>query len=87
MSYVHKCGKTIKDSAYHCNGCHDSFIGLTAFDAHRIYESKESEKRICFMDIASDPYEAGSKQFWADAEGYWHLGKKMTDEEKKAIWG
>lgn len=84
-SYVHvKCGKRVKDSAYHCAACHRSFIGLSAFDGHRVADGKQG---YCEMDIAADPYTATYKQFWIDEEGYWHRGQKMTDEQKAEIWG
>lgn len=78
-SYTHRCGKTVPDTGYHCAGCHETFRGLTAFDAHRV-DFK------CVIEPVKDPYATG-KGFWLDGKGLWHIGKKMTDEEKKEVWG
>lgn len=75
-----KCKKRMPNSAFHCSTCHDSFAGLTAWDAHRV----EGE---CKITIAADPYAAGTKEFWVDDRGVHHLGRKLTAEESAAIWG
>jgi hypothetical protein len=75
-----KCNKRIPGSAYHCSTCHDSFSGLTAWDAHRV----DGE---CIVQIAADPFTAEKKEFWLDGAGVYHLGRKLTEEEKVAIWG
>lgn len=75
-----KCGKRMPNSAYHCSTCHESFSGLTAWDAHRA----DGE---CQWTESLDPYTTGPKEFWRDEKGVFHLGRKLTDEEKKEIWG
>ena len=84
-----KCGKTFPASATagHCAVCCETFIGLTAFDMHRVGLPGGPDRR-CELQ----PYESVSKRgtpvygHWKDADGYWHFGKKITEEEKARLW-
>lgn len=82
-----KCGKTFPagNQAGHCASCCQTFIGNTAFENHRIGEHGTPDRRC-----AIQPYETvgddGKSRYghWKDDRGYWHHGRKLTDEDKKA---
>ena len=88
--YHPKCGKTFPggSQAGHCGSCCETFIGLVAFEAHRVGSHSENT-RHCQMQ----PYETTSDEgktiygHWQDDRGYWHHGKRLTKDEKEAIWG
>ena len=75
-----KCGKTFPNSSRvgHCGGCHETFVGLGAFDQHRIGQGKERRCLDLFDGIA---------EFWQDDRGFWHFGAKLTEEQKETMWG
>lgn len=83
------CGKTFPggDGSGHCSGCCETFIGLAAFDAHRV--GAHGVDRRCEVQ----PYEAtgedGKTRYghWQDGRGYWHYGKRLTKEERAEIFG
>lgn len=50
--------------AGHCGGCHETFIGLGAFDAHRV--GPHGPERRCEVTVAH----------WADKSGHWHIGER-----------
>lgn len=78
-SYLHRCGKRVPNSAYHCGGCHETFIGLGAFDRHR-------KRGACIIEpVSKDPFVDSG--FWVDGDGYWHSGKRMTAEEIEERFG
>ena len=52
-------------SAGHCGGCHNTFIGLGSFDAHRVGAHGTPERRCEITD-----------KHWTDKNGYWHIGKR-----------
>ena len=62
----HKCGATFPNSSRHghCSGCCRTFVGLAAFDAHRV--GKHGVDRRCEI----------REQHWQDAKGYWHYGPR-----------
>lgn len=60
------CGEHFPNAATigHCSGCCRTFVGLGAFDAHRV--GKHGVDRRC---------EIGEKH-WQDKKGYWHIGQR-----------
>lgn len=75
------CGKTFPNGsrAGHCSGCCETFIGLTAFEKHRIGDHN--------VDRRCDTLTDGENGYWLDESGYWHHGPKLTDEQKAKMWG
>jgi len=75
-----KCGKTFPHNsrAGHCGGCCETFIGMGAFEKHRIGE--HGTDRRCAELVEEE------NRFWQDKDGYWHFGPKLTEEEKKKLW-
>lgn len=51
----------------HCAACHQTFMGIYTWDAHR----RDGE---C-LDPETEPKE---RQWWQDAKGYWHRGERDT---------
>lgn len=81
------CGKTYpsNNTAGHCAACHETFIGLSAFDAHRIGE--HGNNRRCEIQPYETPTETGTRYgHWQDKRGYWHHGRKLTAAEKDKLW-
>ena len=74
-----KCGKQFpaNNTHGHCASCHETFVGLAAFDAHWL---GTSDDRQCW------PPEDLKGQWWRDDHGYWHKGPKLTEEQKATIW-
>jgi hypothetical protein len=72
-----KCGKSFPggNRAGHCAACCETFIGAVAFDAHRT--GQQGIDRRCELTAAH----------WQDESGYWHVGEKLTDEQKAKMWG
>lgn len=72
-----KCGKSYPggSSAGHCSGCCETFIGLAAFEAHR--RGEHGVDRRCEI----------TDKHWTDDRGYWHVGAKLTEEQKEKMWG
>lgn len=83
------CGKSFPEGsrAGHCAACHETFVGGAGFDNHRVGKHGTPDRR-CEIK----PYETVNEQgvtiygHWQDDRGYWHYGKQLTDEEKKAIF-
>lgn len=76
-----KCGKRYpaNNTHGHCAACCETFVGLTAFDAH-----------IGENGCQIKPYKVeGRKSYghWLDEKGFYHYGKKLTEEEKRSLWG
>jgi len=71
-----KCGKSYPGTktAGHCSGCCETFIGLGAFEKHRIGE--HGKDRRCEI----------TKDHWTDDRSYWHIGAKLTNEQKAELW-
>ena len=71
-----KCGKQFPNGnrAGHCAACCETFIGLTAFEAHRVGE--HGTDRRCELQ----------PKHWQDENGYWHHGDKLTEEQKAQMW-
>lgn len=70
------CGKTWEQAGNksgHCSGCHETFYGLTAFDAHR-------KHGVCLPQ----PYPGA---WWVDDDGQHHRGERMTAEQIAERWG
>lgn len=83
-----KCQKQFPNNnrTGHCSACCRTFVGLASFDAHRVGENADT--RRCEIQ----PYETTTDRgvrygHWEDAHGYWHHGRKLTKDEKAAIWG
>ena len=79
MLIVHpKCGKQFpsNNTHGHCGSCHETFVGLAAFDGH--WHTIDGERQ-CVPP-------AGLKSYWQDASGYWHKGRQLTQEERDRIW-
>lgn len=75
-----KCGKTFpsNNTHGHCGSCHETFVGLTAFDAHWI--TNDQGERVCVSpDTLKGPW-------WKDAAGHWHKGERLTKEQREKIW-
>jgi hypothetical protein len=72
-----KCGKRFPNGsrAGHCAGCCETFIGNTAFEAHRAGEHGTPERRC----------EIGPNH-WQDDRGHWHVGPRLTEEQKAKMW-
>lgn len=71
------CGKTWEqkgNKSGHCSDCHEVFYGLSAFDKHR----KEMTCR--------DPLTLKG-EWWQDEDQQWHCGRRLSEAEKKEIWG
>ena len=86
-----KCGRRFPSGnrAGHCAACCETFIGQTAFEAHRVGEHGV-DRRCIDLIAAADAYEMGEENaapFWTDERGYWHHGAKLTDEQKAALYG
>lgn len=64
------------NSIGHCSKCHETFVGNTAFDTH--FRRHEDGTTYC------PPLEG---DWWQDDRGYWHKGKRLTEEQKQRIWG
>jgi hypothetical protein len=72
-----KCGKSYPGgpTAGHCSGCCETFIGLGAFEKHRVGD--HGPDRHC--EITAD--------HWTDNRGFYHVGAKLTAERKLKMWG
>lgn len=72
-------------SACHCSSCHETFIGITFFDAHR---NQYGERGRCLdpatITVTTGPRTGEPLMFFRD--GYWR-GPEMTDEQKLARFG
>ena len=83
-----KCGKTFPggDGSGHCPSCCETFIGLTAYDAHRV--GAHGEDRRCEIQ----PYELtdddGKTRYghWMDERGYYRHGRRLTKDERAELW-
>lgn len=85
-----KCGKTFPggDGSGHCSGCCETFIGLGAFEAHRV--GSHGEDRRCEIQ----PYTSYAPEYphtiryghWNDERGYWHYGRRLTKAEVAERW-
>lgn len=72
MSYTHRaCGKTLSNTAQHCAECHETFVGTSAGDAHRVGPHETGRRCLTVEEIL-----AHKKQFWRDERGYWHMGAR-----------
>lgn len=62
------CGTVFPNShrVGHCGkgGCHETFVGLTAFDAHRV--GQHGVNRRCEI----------REKHWQDDRGFWHYGPR-----------
>lgn len=68
--------------------CHETFVGITAFDGHR-RTADDGVTRICVIQPYETVQESGKISYghWLDSDGYYHYGQQMTDERKKELWG
>lgn len=85
-----KCGKQFPGSntAGHCANCCETFMGLNAFEMHRIGEHGTPE-RCCEIQPTETIGDDGKTRYghWADERGYWHYGRRQTKEEIAARFG
>lgn len=75
------CGKTWDqrgNKSGHCSGCHDTYYGITAFDAH---QRLENDRIICSRPDTTS--KGRPIPWWQDNDGQWHMGERMTDEQKR----
>ena len=75
--YHPKCGKRFPggNQAGHCAACCETFIGLGAFEAHRVGTHTPDTRRC---ELQPD--------HWQDERGYWHHGQRLTEEQKAKLW-
>lgn len=64
----------------HCGHCHETFYGITAFDKH--YTLSDNDGPM----LCREPVEVEDK-WWSDDDGQWHVGRRLSEEEKARIWG
>ena len=79
------CGKSWKqkgNKSGHCGNCHDTYYGITAFDAHqRLVDGRI----VCRRDETTSTGRV--LPWWQDDDAQWHIGERMTEEQKrKAGW-
>ena len=69
------CHHTIPagQSPCHCAGCHETFIGLTAFDHHR--------SAFTCHDPATITTKPGEPGFSRDHDGNWHWAEIRTPDQ------
>lgn len=78
------CGKTWPHSEHagHCAACCETFMGLAAFDAHRVGE--HGVDRRCELKPETWETEKGTRHgHWQDARGYWHYGRRGYWNDKE----
>lgn len=84
------CGKQYPGNNRHghCSGCHETFVGITAFDGHR-RTADDGVTRICVIQPYETVQESGKISYghWLDSDGYYHYGEQLSDERKKELWG
>lgn len=86
-----KCGKRFPGTVRfgHCSVCCETFVGLGAFEAHRVGE--HGVDRRCELK----PYRSYTKEYphtevfghWQDDKGFWHYGERLTPEQREKLWG
>lgn len=85
-----KCGKSFPGSntAGHCAACCETFMGLAAFEMHRVGEHGTPDRR-CELQPAETIGDDGKTRYghWRDDRGFWHFGRRLTDAEKEARFG
>lgn len=84
-----KCGKSFPNNNTHghCGNCCETFSGLSSYDAHRHWSGNERYCKILPYDMGTT--ENGNPVYghWQDDNGYWKYGKKLTEAEKRKIFG
>lgn len=75
-----KCGKRFPGTVRfgHCSVCCETFVGLGAFEAHRVGE--HGVDRRC-VDLPN------TELFRQDDKGFWHYGERLTEEQCEKLWG
>ena len=81
------CKKTFPggERAGHCAACCETFIGLAAFEAHRVGEHGTPDRRC---ELKPETYTNSKGQtahgHWRDDNGYLHIGQRgyWADESK-----
>lgn len=85
-----KCGKTFPsgERAGHCGSCCETFIGLSAFESHRVGAHGTPERRCEIQPYETiDPETLYARYgHWIDERGYWHYGRKLTAAEKAELF-
>lgn len=81
-----KCGKRYPSGnrAGHCAKCCETFIGLTAYDAHL---SRDSNGKYLHLNPETLPTDDAKNDWWSDEHGYWHKGARLTEEQKAEMFG
>lgn len=69
--FDNRCGKTLSDRAQHCDGCHETFVGTAAGDAHRVGPHDGERRCLTVAEMLAHP----KRTFRQDGRGYWHLGE------------
>lgn len=70
----------------HCSACHETFVGIVSFDAHRVGENAET--RRCEIQPYVTKTRTGRRYgHWQDQDGYWKFGRMLSAEEKAELWG
>lgn len=84
-----KCGKAFPagERAGHCGACCETFIGNTAFEAHRVGAHGTPERR-CEIQSYESTSETGSTVYghWQNESGHYRHGRQLTKEETKALF-
>jgi hypothetical protein len=65
------------DRAGHCSACCRTFIGLNAFEAHRVGQHGTPDRR-CELQPETRTDDDGRIRYghWQDERGYWHVGQR-----------
>ena len=72
------------ERAGHCATCHQTFIGLTSFDKHRVGEhgvNRRCELQPYTLETVDHQIRYGH---WPDKNGHWHYGRRYTRDEVQA---
>jgi hypothetical protein len=77
-----RCGKRFPSGhrAGHCAVCCETFIGLATFDRHL---SRDEEGKYLHLDPATAD---ADQKWWADDNGNWHKGDRLTEEQKAEMF-
>lgn len=73
-----KAGYPANNTVGHCSGCHRTFSGMAAFDGHQL--SGEGKPICRNPETITRP-----QPWWLDDRGIWHLGHRMTEEQKATL--
>jgi len=57
---------------------------MSAFDAHL---RRNDNGAYIHLDPATIPPDSPKNDWWADEQGHWHKGARLTDEQKAQMFG